>query len=200
MATIAASARKARTLGEFALRAGPILWRRMSEDRKRSVKPSPRVPRFSTWPGRGLQAAWIGHSTILIRVDGFTILTDPVFSARIGIAMGPFVVGMKRLVDPAVDLAELLVPDLILLSHAHMDHLDRLSLRKLENPGTTVITAVGTSDLLRVKRFRAVHELKWDETRQVGPARVRAIEVKHWGARTRTDVHRGYNGYLIEAG
>jgi L-ascorbate metabolism protein UlaG (beta-lactamase superfamily) len=93
-----------------------------------------------------------------------------------------------------------LVPDLILLSHAHMDHLDRPSLRKLENPGTTVITAVGTSDLLRVKRYRAVHELRWDGTCQVGPAKIRAIEVKHWGARTRTDVHRGYNGYLIETG
>ena len=78
--------------------------------------------------------------------------------------------------------------------------LDRPSLRKLENRGTTVITAVGTSDLLRVKRYRAVHELRWDESRQVGPAKVRAFEVKHWGARTRTDVHRGYNGYLIEAG
>jgi L-ascorbate metabolism protein UlaG (beta-lactamase superfamily) len=81
-----------------------------------------------------------------------------------------------------------------------MDHLDRPSLRKLENLKTTVITAVGTSDLLRVKRYQAVHELRWGESRQVGPANVRAFEVKHWGARTGTDVHRGYNGYLIEAG
>jgi L-ascorbate metabolism protein UlaG (beta-lactamase superfamily) len=104
------------------------------------------------------------------------------------------------LVQPAVRLQNLPVPDLILLSHAHMDHLDRPSLRKLENRGTTVITAASTSDLLRVKRYRAVHELKWDETQQVGPAKVRAFEVRHWGARTRTDVHRGYNGYVIEAG
>jgi L-ascorbate metabolism protein UlaG (beta-lactamase superfamily) len=108
--------------------------------------------------------------------------------------------GVKRLVHPAARLPQLPVPDLILLSHAHMDHLDRPSLRKLENRGTTVITAAATSDLLRVKRYRAVHELRWDESVQVGPARVRAFEVKHWGARTQTDVHRGYNGYLIEAG
>jgi len=81
-----------------------------------------------------------------------------------------------------------------------MDHLDRPSLRRLENHATTVVTAQGTSDLLRVKRYRSVHELRWDGTCQVGPAKVRAFEVKHWGARTRTDVHRGYNGYLIEAG
>jgi L-ascorbate metabolism protein UlaG (beta-lactamase superfamily) len=147
-----------------------------------------------------MQAAWIGHSTVLISIDGFTILTDPVFSERIGIKIGPFTVGLKRLVQPAVPLVELPVPDLILLSHAHMDHLDRPSLRKLENLRTTVITAVGTSDLLRVKRYKAVHELRWGESRRVGPVNVRGLQVKHWGARTRTDVHRGYNGYLIEAG
>ena len=51
---------------------------------------------------------------------------------------------MKRLVDPAVTVSDLPVPDLILLSHAHMDHLDRPSLLELENPETTVVTAVGT--------------------------------------------------------
>jgi len=193
-------ARKAGALAGFVFQAAPIFWRRLSEDRKRPVDPSPQVPDILAWSGEGVHAAWIGHSTVLIRVDGFTILTDPVFSTRAGIKIGPFTLGIKRLVHPAVRLPELPVPDLILLSHAHMDHLDRPSLRKLENRGTTVITAAGTSDLLRVKRYRAVHELRWEESRQVGPAKVRAFEVKHWGARTRTDVHRGYNGYLIEAG
>lgn len=187
-------------LAEFAFRAGPILWRRMSEDRRRAVKPAPRVPSFAEWSRQGVHAAWIGHSTVLIRVDGFTILTDPVFSTRIGIGIGPFTIGMKRLIRPAVNLSRLPIPDLILLSHAHMDHLDRPSMRRLENLATTVVTAIGTSDLLRVKRYQSVHELRWDGSCQVGPAKVRAFEVKHWGARTRTDVHRGYNGYLIEAG
>jgi len=193
-------ARKASALAEFVFQAAPIFWKRLSEDRKRPVLLSPQVPRMAAWPTEGVHAAWIGHSTVLICVDGFTILTDPVFSTRVGIKIGPFTLGIKRLVHPAVPLPELPVPDLILLSHAHMDHLDRPSLRKLENPQTTVITAAGTSDLLRVKRYRAVHELRWDESVRVGPANVRALEVKHWGARTRTDVHRGYNGYLIEAG
>jgi len=137
---------------------------------------------------------------VLIRLDGFTILTDPVFSTRIGVKIGPFVLGLKRLVRPAVDVSEVPVPDVILLSHAHMDHLDVPSLRKLENRRTTVITAANTHDLLRPARYRAVHELRWGEARQVGPASIRAFEVRHWGARTRTDVHRGYNGYIIEAG
>jgi L-ascorbate metabolism protein UlaG (beta-lactamase superfamily) len=200
MANIMTPAGKARALAGFVFQAGPIFWQRLSEDRKRPVEPSPRTPRIAAWPSEGMHAAWIGHSTVLIRVDGFTILTDPVFSVRVGIKIGPFTLGVKRLVHPAVRLPELPVPDLILLSHAHMDHLDRPSLRKLENRGTTVITAAATNDLLRVNRYRAVHELRWDESIQVGSARVRAFEVKHWGARTRTDVHRGYNGYLIEVG
>ena len=200
MPTILTPARKAGTLAGFVFRAAPIFWRRMSEDRKRPIGPSPLIPGIAAWSREGVQAAWIGHSTVLIRVNGFTILTDPVFSARIGIKIGPFTLGVKRLVQPAVHIPQLPVPDLILLSHAHMDHLDRPSLRKLENLSTSVITAVGTSDLLRANHYRAVHELRWGESRRVGPANVRAFEVKHWGARTRTDVHRGYNGYLIEAG
>ncbi|HEY1754909.1 MAG TPA: MBL fold metallo-hydrolase [Bryobacteraceae bacterium] len=192
--------RNARTLAGFVFQTAPMFWKRLSEDRRRVVEPSPSVPNIAAWPAEGVHAAWIGHSTVLIRVDGFTILTDPVFSTRVGIKIGPFTLGIKRLVQPALHLKEMPVPDLILLSHAHMDHLDRPSLRKLENRGTTLITAAGTSDLLRVKRYRAVHELRWEESCQVGPAKVRAFEVKHWGARTRTDVYRGYNGYLIEAG
>lgn len=193
-------ARNAKSLAKFSARAGPMLWQRIQEDRKRAVEPPPRSPRLASWRPTGLHAAWIGHSTVLFSIDGFTILTDPVFSARIGLGIGPFVVGMKRLVHPAVALPELPRPDLILLSHAHMDHLDRPSLRGLESPRTAVVTAFGTSDLLRVKRYRAVHELRWDESVQIGPARIRAFEVKHWGARTHTDVHRGYNGYIIDAG
>ena len=177
-----------------------MVWRRMAEERRRSVHPAPRVPGLSSWSAGGLHAAWIGHTTVFMRVDGFAIVTDPVFSTSIGIRIGPLTLGMKRLVAPAVPVLELPVPDLILISHAHMDHLDRPSLRKLENQGTTVITATRTSDLLRVSRYRAVHELGWGESRQVGPANVRAFEVKHWGARRPGDVPRGYNGYLIELG
>jgi len=172
----------------------------MAEDRKRSVLPPPRTPKLAGWRREGLQAAWIGHSTVLIQLDGFTILTDPVFSTRIGIKIGAAVVGLKRLVRPAVDSAELPTPDLILLSHAHMDHLDRPSLRALESQRTAVITAANTRDLLRVRRYREVRELSWGESYRLGPATIRAFEVKHWGARMRTDVHRGYNGYLIESG
>src|SRR5271157_3152302 len=109
----------------------------------------------------------------MIAIDAFTILTDPVFSARIGIDLGLFTLGLKRLVEPAIAISALPVPDLILLSHAHMDHFDLPTLRRLENRGTVVITATNTSDLLRVKRYGAVHELGWNQRSRVGPATVR---------------------------
>jgi L-ascorbate metabolism protein UlaG (beta-lactamase superfamily) len=187
-------------MSNFALQAAPIFWRKIQEERKRSVHLSAKIPNISAWSDKGVHAAWIGHSTVLLRIDGFTILTDPVLSTRIGIGFGPLVIGLKRLVHPAISIKDLPTPDLVLLSHAHMDHFDVPSLRKLENPRTTVVTAAGTSDLLRVGKYRSVQELRWDEACQVGPARIRALEVKHWGARMHTDTHRGYNGYLIESG
>jgi L-ascorbate metabolism protein UlaG (beta-lactamase superfamily) len=149
----------------------------------------------------GLHAAWLGHTTVLMKIDGFTILTDPVFSDRAGInIIGPVTLGIKRLVAPALELAQLPHVDLILLSHAHMDHFDIPSLRSLEDKRTAVITATATSDLLRVNSYKHVQELRWDERARAGAAAIRAFQVNHWGARLRTDTYRGYNGYTIEVG
>lgn len=176
----------------------PQFLERVSEERKRAILPAPRHPHLNDWPSAGLHAAWIGHSTVILSLDGFTILTDPVFSAKIGINFGPMTIGLKRLVAPAVPIREIPRPDLVLLSHAHMDHFDIPSLRTLASPRTTVVTASRTRDLLRCMNYGQVRELSWGESAQIGPAHVRAFEVVHWGARMRNDTYRGYNGYLIE--
>lgn len=178
----------------------PQFLERVSEERKRPIIAAPRRPDVTSWPQEGLHATWIGHSTVLLSLDGFTILTDPVLSPKIGINFGPMTIGLKRLVAPALPHHELLRPDLILLSHAHMDHFDLPSLRRLEHPDTAVITAASTRDLLREKSYAAVHELRWNDSVRLGPATIRAFEVSHWGARMRNDTYRGYNGYLIEVG
>jgi L-ascorbate metabolism protein UlaG (beta-lactamase superfamily) len=185
-------------LGTLAQRTAPVFWQQYSAERRRPVLPAPHRPNPRLWPDTGLHAAWLGHSTVLLRLDGVTILTDPVFSRRIGLNFGPFTIGMKRLVEPALAIPELPRPDLILLSHAHMDHFDLPSLRTLESPGTQVVTAARTSDLLRVKRYGGVHEIAWGERVRIGAAEVRAFQVNHWGARMRSDTYRGFNGYLIE--
>jgi len=186
--------------GTMLYRAAPRFWNQYFREWNRPVLDPPRRPDPLAWPDRGLHIAWLGHATCLVKIEGFTILTDPVFSERAGLNVGPLTLGVKRLVAPALDAAELPKPDLILLSHAHMDHFDIPSLRRLEHPETPVITAWETSDLLRAERYRSVHEMRWGERVQVGPVTIRAFEVNHWGARMRTDTYRGYNGYLIEAG
>ena len=172
----------------------------MVKDFRRQVQPAPHRPRPQLWPDTGLHAAWLGHSTVLLKIDGVTLITDPVFSTRAGIGIGPVTVGLKRLVAPALTMAELPKIDVVLLSHAHMDHFDIRSLRKLEKPSTTVVTAARTADLLRANRYGAVHEVGWGERVRVGPLEIRAFEVRHWGARMRSDTYRGYNGYTIESG
>ena len=145
-----------------------------------------------------LQGIWVGHSTVLLRIGELNVLTDPVFSSRCGIYFGLGNLGPKRLAPPAISLKNLPKIDLILLSHAHMDHFDVRSLRALESQGTQVVTARKTSDLLRIQRYKNVTELGWGESTQAGPLRVTAFEVRHWGARMMTDNWRGYNGYTIE--
>lgn len=184
----------------FVRRAAPALVREISRDYGRESQPAPRHPHPKAWPETGFHAAWLGHSTVLLKVDGFTILTDPVFSVRIGLNLGPVTLGIKRLIEVAAPLSDLPPIDLILLSHAHMDHFDLPSLRSLENRRTQVITADRTSDLLRTRRYGKVHELRWGRSIQLERAAVSAFEVAHWGARVRSDVYRGYNGYLIETG
>jgi L-ascorbate metabolism protein UlaG (beta-lactamase superfamily) len=186
-------------LGFTAWRAAPRFWQQFSKEIGRPILDAPERPRPREWPAHGLHAAWLGHSTVLLNVDGTTILTDPVFSDRIGLNFGPLTLGLKRLVAPAVKLRQLPRIDVVLLSHAHMDHFDIPSLRALEDRRVTVVTARNTSDLLRPERYGRVQELGWSQSARVGPLRITAFEVNHWGARMRSDTYRGYNGYVIEA-
>src|SRR5215467_12879668 len=109
----------------------PQFLEQVTDDNSRPIKVAPRRPRVHEWPHEGLHAAWIGHSTVYLSINGFTILTDPVFSAKIGINFGAMTIGLKRLVEPALQVSAFRHPDLILLSHAHMDHFDLPSLRRL---------------------------------------------------------------------
>lgn len=84
-----------------------------------ALKPTP-----DRWSSNALTATWLGHATVLLNFYGTTILTDPVMFERVGFRIAGSVIGRKRLVAPALSIAELPKIDLVLLSHAHMDHLD----------------------------------------------------------------------------
>jgi L-ascorbate metabolism protein UlaG (beta-lactamase superfamily) len=187
-------------LGAWAYRTSPAFWERFAADLKRDVLAAPEKPDPKSWSDRGIYAAWLGHTSVLLKVDGTTILTDPVFSNRIGLNFGPMTLGLKRLVAPPLSVHDLPKIDLLLLSHAHFDHFDVPTLRSLESKNTAVVTAKQTSDLLRMSRYRVVRELGWGDRTRIGSLEIRGFEVNHWGARMRSDVYRGYNGYTIDAG
>jgi L-ascorbate metabolism protein UlaG (beta-lactamase superfamily) len=165
--------------------------------------PAPPVarPYPLAWSDNDITGSCLGHSTVLMNFLGVRIITDPVFSNRVGLGFQPLVLGPKRHLRPALRPREFAAPDLILLSHAHFDHFDVASLRKFSRD-TPIVTARHTGDLLRLWRFRDIHELDWGQhisvTTRAGPVRIEAIEVAHWGARLIRDAHRGYNGYVIE--
>jgi L-ascorbate metabolism protein UlaG (beta-lactamase superfamily) len=163
-----------------------------TRDLDNALKPTP-----LQWNPNAVTAAWIGHATVLLNFYGTTILTDPVMFERVGFKVAGMVVGRKRLVAPALSIAELPKIDLVLLSHAHMDHMDLPTLNKLRKD-SAVITASRTSDILSETGFKSIQELKWGEkTALTCGLEIEAFEVNHSGARWSNDTYRGYNGYLL---
>jgi L-ascorbate metabolism protein UlaG (beta-lactamase superfamily) len=154
-------------------------------------------PDVRRWRDHRLAAAWLGHATILLRMAGLTILTDPVMSSCVGVGLGLITAGPRRCIAPALSLQQLPEIDLILISHAHFDHLDRPTLARLPRH-IPIITADKTADLIEDLGFKSVRESKWGESLQHGGLRITAQQVRHWGARTFYDQHRGYNAYLLE--
>jgi L-ascorbate metabolism protein UlaG (beta-lactamase superfamily) len=158
------------------------------------------VPTPSCWDPNGITLAWLGHSTVLLNFYGLTILTDPVLFRHAGANTPLGTIGAKRLLAPALTPRQLPAVDLVLLSHAHMDHLDPATLHAL--PGSPqAVTAHATADLLPRNRFKNPKTLSWGEKARIttahGEVEIRAFEVKHSGARWSYDKYRGYNGYVL---
>jgi L-ascorbate metabolism protein UlaG (beta-lactamase superfamily) len=177
------------------------LWREWTVESWRPIAPASAKPQPTEWNDTQVTIAWIGHATVLINFFGIRILTDPVLFSRIGIRLPGFTVGPKRLTAPALEFDELPKIDIVLLSHAHFDHFDLRTLRRLDKD-TRVITAPRTGGLLRWTRLHDITELRWNEQKSIetsaGKINIAAFPVKHWGARRQRDTYRGYNGYLLE--
>ena len=167
----------------------------------RDIPPAPHKPTPATWSDNAVTLAWLGHATVLINFYGVRILTDPTLYPRIGVDLGLGTLGPMRLVGCALSPEELPEVDLVLVSHAHFDHLDTPSLGSVRGKPVAVM-ASDIVDLLPRRRYSSVRELRWNEaataTTPRGDVLVRSIEVKHWGARIRRDTWRGYTGWIVE--
>ncbi len=107
------------------------LWREWTIESWRPIAPAFAKPNPAKWSDDQITAAWLGHATVLINFFGVKIITDPVLFPRIGIRI-PFLftIGPKRLTAPALTVRELPKIDIVLLSHAHFDHIDTRTLHR----------------------------------------------------------------------
>jgi L-ascorbate metabolism protein UlaG (beta-lactamase superfamily) len=142
-------------------------------------------------PEHGLRVTWLGHSTLLVEIDGFRLLTDPVWGER---ASPSTLVGPKRFHPPPLPLDALPDVDAVLLSHDHYDHLDMETIRALVPRGWKFYAPLGLGAHLEawgVPRERVV-ELDWWQEVSLGDGRLRmvATPAQHFSGRGLTDRDR----------
>jgi L-ascorbate metabolism protein UlaG (beta-lactamase superfamily) len=173
------------------------LWRLVRESHEQPMTGTPRPVQLVDPDELGV--TFIGHSSFLLQIHGRKLLVDPVFSKRL--------VVLRRQRRAGVLVEELPPIDIVLLTHAHMDHLDMASLRRviratrrLTGQTPEVVVPRGVEDLVERLGFSRVHGLAWWEEIEVQGLKVTMTPCKHWGARMFRDTHRGYGGYVVEGG
>ena len=127
---------------------------------------------------------YVGHATTLIELDGAVVLTDPLLRARIG--------HVRRIAPPAAGLPEL---DAILISHAHRDHLDLPSLRRL--PDSVRVYAPPAAAAVVRRAGRAVQALLPGDRVHVGEVEVLAVPARHDGRRMPVGAEREAIGFMV---
>ena len=145
---------------------------------------------FARPPASGLRATWLGHSTVLVELDGARVLFDPVWARR---ASPSSLVGPRRFHEPPLALDELPPLDAIVASHDHYDHLDREVVRALvrsaAQSGARFVVPLGVGAHLErwgVAPDRIV-ELDWSESATVGPLTLTATPARHFSGRGLND-------------
>jgi L-ascorbate metabolism protein UlaG (beta-lactamase superfamily) len=153
----------------------------------------------ASWPDNSLTIANLGHASLLMNFFGTRVLTDPSLFSRVGFSFDSiFTIGPKRVTDPPLAPAQLQQLDVILITHAHMDHLDLPSLKTL--PKSAVVVACDKcTRLIAPLGFNDVRELKWGESTVVDGLTIRAMGARHWGKRWPPfGEDYGFNSYVLE--
>ena len=137
---------------------------------------------YATHAASGLRVTWLGHSTMLLEIDGRRVLIDPVWSERaspVGFA------GPKRFYPSPLPLSELPEMDVVLLSHDHADHLDPVAIRALVARGSRFVVPLGVGARLRAwgAREQNIVELDWWETAEVAGLTLTATPARHFSGR-----------------
>ena len=157
-------------------------------------RPPPRVD------GAACRISYVGHASFLLQIAGLNILLDPVWSMR----ASPFRrVGPKRVNDPGIAFADLPPIDVVLVSHAHYDHLDVATLSRLAAAHRPrVIAPLGNDAIMRSHdKAIAAEGYDWHDCVEVGPvAAVTLVPTRHWSARSLSDRNMSlWASFVIEA-
>lgn len=151
--------------------------------------PPPRV-------GRGeLRVTWIGHATVLVQIDRVNVLTDPVWSHRIGpVPVKP------RVRPPGIRFEDLPRIDVVVLSHNHYDHFDLPTIRSLaQRDHPLILTGLGNVELLEEAGIEGGEALDWWEHEEVAGVRVTAVPAQHFSMRGACDRDTSlWAGFVIE--
>lgn len=142
---------------------------------------------------------FIGHASFFVQMGGQNVILDPNFARWLFV--------LKRLRKPGVQLRDLPPIDLVLVTHAHFDHLHRPSLRALvsqavrrKGKAPIIVVPHHVLDLVSDIGFSDVVELDWWNSYRHGGLTVTHVPSRHWGARVIKDSHRGYGGYVLRDG
>ena len=132
--------------------------------------------------GEALRVTWLGHSTVLLEIDGKLVLTDPVFGPRVSPVSW---LGPKRFHPVPVEPEQLPPLDLILVSHDHYDHLDFPTISRLAHRETPWVTSLGVGAHLESWGVPAdrITELGWWEEADFGGLQVVACPSRHFAGR-----------------
>jgi L-ascorbate metabolism protein UlaG (beta-lactamase superfamily) len=138
--------------------------------------------RFASPPPSGLRVTWLGHSTILLEVDGHRFLTDPVWSERIGPVD---FAGPRRFFPPLLAIRDLPPLDAVVLSHDHYDHLDYATIVALKDRDVTFVAPLGVGAHLERWGVPAakIVEVDWWDSHSFGDLRLQAVPARHASGR-----------------
>ncbi len=146
-----------------------------------------------------LALTFIGHSSFFLQTAGKAILIDPNFAKWLFV--------LKRLRRPGLHIHDLPPIDLVLVTHAHFDHLHRPSLRaiarhteRLRGFAPSIVLPHNVIDLVEDLGFREIIELRWWESADFDGLKITHVPSRHWGARIVKDDHRCYGGYVVRSG
>ncbi|MGA7161013.1 MAG: MBL fold metallo-hydrolase [Bacteroidota bacterium] len=155
-----------------------------------SSKPVADIPRIyndgsALKQGKPYTITWVGHSTCLIQIEGINILTDPVWSDKIGPVTW---LGEARVSDPGIALDKLPPIDIVLISHNHYDHLDERTILTLaKNPNTRFFVPLRVRNWFEDRGISNVEELDWWEGVTYKGLKIICTPAQHFSGRWVSD-------------